>query len=198
MVEPVVDGRTARRDRNREAVLDAVLKLFAEDQLFPSAPQVAERSGVSLRSVFRYYEDTEALSRAAMARHLERVGPLFVLPDVEGASFDERVERFVTARLALYEAVAPSARAALVRGRSNTLVADQLAWARRQGREAIGTIFATELSTLPARRRRAVLDAVDVLFQFEGVEHLRVTLVRSRTDTADVLGAAIRSQLTPG
>ena len=41
-VEPSVDGRTARRDRNREAVLDAAIELFAEGVLSPSATQVAQ------------------------------------------------------------------------------------------------------------------------------------------------------------
>ena len=49
------DGRTARRDRNREAVLDAALALFTAGELEPTAAAVAERSGVSLRSVYRYW-----------------------------------------------------------------------------------------------------------------------------------------------
>ena len=61
--EPTSDGRTARRDRNRDAVLDAVLDLFGEDSLAPAPAEVAERSGVSLRSVYRYYEDRDALYR---------------------------------------------------------------------------------------------------------------------------------------
>ena len=62
------DGRTARRDRNREAVLDAVLELFSEDAASPAPDDVAARSGVSLRSVYRYFDDMETLIRAAMAR----------------------------------------------------------------------------------------------------------------------------------
>ena len=35
------DGRKARRTRNREAVLDAVLELFGEGIVEPAAPDVA-------------------------------------------------------------------------------------------------------------------------------------------------------------
>lgn len=41
-----VDGRNARRDRNTEAVLDAVHDLFVEGLIFPSVDDVARRSGV--------------------------------------------------------------------------------------------------------------------------------------------------------
>ena len=44
------DGRTARRDRNREAVLDAVLDLFADGAIAPAPAEVAARSGVSRRA----------------------------------------------------------------------------------------------------------------------------------------------------
>ncbi len=43
------DGRTARRDRNSDAVLDAVHELFVEGQLVPTVEEVAARSGVSTR-----------------------------------------------------------------------------------------------------------------------------------------------------
>ncbi|MEI2697696.1 MAG: hypothetical protein V9E94_04890 [Microthrixaceae bacterium] len=47
MTDPLItDGRTARRERNRAVVLDAVLDLFAEGgSPNPTPDQVAERSG---------------------------------------------------------------------------------------------------------------------------------------------------------
>ena len=77
--ESRVDGRTARRDRNRLAVLDAVLELFEEGNMNPGVHEVADRSGVSLRSVYRYFEDLDELITAAIDRHLERTRPLFVI-----------------------------------------------------------------------------------------------------------------------
>ena len=56
------------------------IELFTEDQLAPNAADVAARSGVSLRSVYRYFEDLDALVRAAIARHAERVAPLLERP----------------------------------------------------------------------------------------------------------------------
>jgi AcrR family transcriptional regulator len=167
-----VDGRSARRDRNREDVLDAVLSLFAEGHLVPSAPMVAERAGVSLRSVFRYYEDTDALIRAALARHLEVLAPLFEIPDLGEGPFEERLDRYVGCRLRLYQAVAPMARASLLRAPTSPIIAEQLDHARRRGLEQLAAMFAPELDALPAAERQPVLDAADALCQFETMEHL--------------------------
>ena len=54
--EPV-DGRVARRQRNIDAVLDVVMDMFVEEAMFPTIEQAATRSGLSLRSLYRYFAD---------------------------------------------------------------------------------------------------------------------------------------------
>ena len=89
----VIDGRTARRDRNRDLVLGAVIELFREHQLAPSVSEVARRSGVSLRSVYRYFDDFDALVRAAIDQHQTAIAPLRQIPDLGVGPLDERVVR---------------------------------------------------------------------------------------------------------
>ncbi|HEX7135607.1 MAG TPA: TetR/AcrR family transcriptional regulator [Iamia sp.] len=190
-----LDGRTARRDRNRDAVLDAALDLFREDAMFPGPAEVAARSGVSTRSVQRYFEDMDTLVRAAMARHLEKVGPMFVVPDLGVGPLDERIERLVVARLRLHEAVAPMVRAAMLRVRSNDLIRDRLVTARAQLRSQIEAMFAPELDALAAGPRREVLDAIDVLLGFDSMELLRPALGRSEDEAGRVLERAVRALL---
>jgi AcrR family transcriptional regulator len=192
------DGRTARRDRNRDAVLDAALELFREDAMFPGPAEVAARSGVSTRSVQRYFEDMDTLVRAAMARHLEKVGPLFVVPDLGVGPLDERIERLVVARLRLHEAVAPMVRAAMLRVRSNELIRERLVTARAQLRGQIAAMFAPELEALAPGPQREVLDAVDVLLGFDSMELLRPSLGRSEAEAQRVLERAVRSILQSG
>ncbi len=182
-----IDGRTARRDRNRVAVLDAVIELFTAGNFDPSPEEVARRSGVSLRSVYRYVADKEDLSRAAIARHVERVGHLFQLPDIGIGSFSERVERFVHARLALYDAIAPTQRAARTRAYANPVLKEQLANARRQLREQAEQHFEPELRKLSTRERRSVITAVDALTQIETIDHYRLHCGLSARLTRDVL-----------
>ncbi len=172
VVAEEVDGRTARRDRNRDAVLDAAIDLFREDAVFPGPARVAERSGVSRRSVQRYFDDMDALLRAAMARHLERVGPLFEVDGLGEGGLDDRVARLVDARLRLYAAIAPMARAAVVRAHSNVRIRERLAEARQQQLEQAEAMFAPELGPLPATSRRELVAAVDVLLGLEALERL--------------------------
>lgn len=189
---PAVDGRTARRDRNRDAVLDAVIELFGEGLLLPAAVEVAERSGVSPRSVFRYFEDTEALSRAAISRHMELVEPLFALPGAGEGDLDDRIERLVAARLRLWEAVAPVARAVIVRAPVNELIATQLERNRQRLRGQVEDAFAPELDACEPAERRALLAATDVLCGYEGLDHLRRHRDLSVGQARDVLIRSLR------
>ena len=75
-VTPLTDGRNQRRDRNRDAVVTALLELYREGQLGPSAEEIAARAGISVRSLFRYFDDVDALVRAAIARQQEHLAPL--------------------------------------------------------------------------------------------------------------------------
>jgi AcrR family transcriptional regulator len=191
-----VDGRTARRDRNRDLVLDAVIQLFTEDQFAPNAAAVAERSGVSLRSVYRYFQDHDALVRAAIARNAERVAPFFDIPDLGKGPLDERVTRLISCRLRLYQEAAPTARAAIVRAPANPILRDQLESVRAMLRKQTVAMFAPELAAMTTEQRRAVTDAIDTLLQFESAEHLVGRLDLTPAQTADVLGRALTSLLT--
>lgn len=194
--DDAVDGRTARRDRNRDLVLDAVIELFTEDQLAPNAGDVAERSGVSLRSVYRYFEDHDALVRAAIARHAERVAPLFEVPDLGEGPLETRVTRFVAARMRLYEAAAPTARAAMLRAPGNQLLRDQMDRVRERLQRQTEAMFASELTTMAPSQRRAIAATVDIMLQFESAEHLRVRLGYSAAQTTDILRRTLTALLT--
>ncbi len=153
--EGLVDGRTARRDRNRELVLDAAIELFTESDLAPDAASVAERSGVSLRSVYRYFEDHDSLVRAAIARHAERIAPLMVIPDLGVGTFDDRVARFVNQRMRAYEVAAPTARVAMLRAPNNPPLREQLERLRTTLRTQTEAMFEPELRVMDAPDRRA-------------------------------------------
>ncbi len=186
-----VDGRTARRERNRVAVLDAVLELFSEGDLDPSPEAVARRSGVSLRSVYRYVSDHEGLAREAIARHQEKVAPLFVIPELGKGSFDERVERFVTARMTLHDAIASTHLAARLRAPASRVIHAQLETGRAAMRAQLDRQFAPELRPLTAAARRNVATAADALTQLEGIDYFRLHCGLSSRVTRDVLVDAL-------
>ena len=104
-VDEVNDGRAARRDRNRLAVLDAMIEMFSEGSLDPTPENIAPRVGISPRSVYRYFEDRESLVRAAIDRHLETVLHLYRIPEIGTGDLEIRIERFVDRRVRLHVAI---------------------------------------------------------------------------------------------
>jgi AcrR family transcriptional regulator len=176
-------------------VLDAVIELFTEGDFDPNPEVVAERVGVSARSVYRYFEDHDALVRAAIDQRQEQVRPLFVIHEIGVGDLDDRIERFVDARLRLYEAIAPSARVARVRAAVVPIMREQIEATRRRLTEQVEKHFATELRALDARGRRAASGTVDVLCEFEALDHLRVHRGFSPRETRNVLIDALRALL---
>ena len=69
------DGRTVRAERTREALVGALLALLNEGRVRPTASEIAERAGVSERSVFQHFRDREALFEAVAREQYERVVP---------------------------------------------------------------------------------------------------------------------------
>jgi len=178
-------------------VLDAVLELFSEGDLRPSPERVANRSGVSLRSVYRYVADRGDLMRAAIDRHLERVQPMFVIDDVGERTTAARVEHFVRARMRGYEAIAPTARASRLSAGTNVMIRDQLERARQILGAQLEAHFAPELDACEPRRRRAMLAAADALTQIETIDLYRVHRGYSAAQTHELLVNALRALLDP-
>lgn len=114
------DGRVARRMRNREAVVQAALDLVAEGQVEIALEDLTTRSGVSPRSVFRYFETLDDLRREVIRTSVEDLDDLMQPPGPAGAARAARIEGFVAGRLALYPRLAGPAR--LARSRAATVV----------------------------------------------------------------------------
>ena len=104
------DGRHARRDRNKIAVVDAYLDLIRAGNPRPSVGEVADHSGVSHRSVFRYFADKDELARTSIERQESFVAPMLPIKIDHDMSLSDRVDLIVQRRFELFEAIAPVAR----------------------------------------------------------------------------------------
>lgn len=177
--------------KNREAVLDALVDLFADGLYTPNAAEIARRAGLSPRSLFRYFEDSEDLNRAAIDRQLRRAAPLIdpgVPPD---APTGRKVRMVAQARVRLFDAIGPSARASRVCAHRHRVVREQLRRDRSFLRRQVATIFAPELlGTGPE-----VLDALDLLFSFESYDLLRAHQSHSERRTVAAIVAAANALL---
>jgi AcrR family transcriptional regulator len=168
-----VDGRRAWRDRNLSAVVDALLDLFAEGNLRPGADEIAARSGVSRRSVFRYFDDLDTLDRVAIERQHARVAHLIELEGVGQGTLRDRIERMVAQRVRLYDAIAPVARVSRLRAPFERVLGDELRNTRRLFRRQIERHFERELDTMGRGERAATLNAAAVITSFEAYDLLR-------------------------
>ena len=190
------DGRRARRERNRVAVVDAMFALLQDGHLPPSAELIAERAGVSVSSVFRYFDDLDDLQRETIDRYFERFAPLFVVPDIGVGSLDDRVGRYVDARLALYEATEPIARMARFRAVEEGLIARSLADTRARLAAQVRTHFAPELASMTPAAADDATALVDSLTAFEAWDLLRVGHGRSRVQIRRAWVRGIRALLS--
>ncbi len=166
------DGRSLRRVRNRDAVLDAVIAIFEEGDFDPSIDAIAQRARVSNRSIYRYFETRDHLIRAAISHELRRVAPEMSLDDrIEGA-LGERIERFVDRQLRLYGRLAPIARAAKVAVVSEPIIAEEFEISRLRLRTSLLVHFADEFDGLAPSERDRTLISAQLAFQFDSLEFL--------------------------
>ena len=176
--EETIDGRRARRDRNRVSVIDSLIALLDEG-VQPSTEEIAARAGVSVSSLFRYFDSIDDLQRQVIEVHFQRFGPLFELASIGVGDRDERVARFVDARLELHAAVAPAARLARARAHDQPVIAETLTTTRRMLAAQIREHFAPELDAATPAVAGDAVDAIDSLTSFETWDLLSTTHGRS-------------------
>ena len=189
------DGRRLRRERNQDAVVDAILALLREGDLKPSARDIAERAGVSLRSLFRHFEDLETLFAAAVQRQLEEVGSAFDI-SIEPGPVNRRIREIVRHRAALYEQIAPVRRAATLQAPFHETVREGLDWSHRTLRHQLVTVFDPELAACSAKERRMVLEALDAATGWSTWETLRSAQALSVAEAETVVTTTLTALLS--
>jgi len=180
-----LDGRTARAVRTRAAIVEACIELIDEGDLRPTAPRIAERASVSVRSVFQHFADLDTLFVAVGGRVVERtqhlVGPID--PDLPLA---ERVDAIVTQRTRLIEALTPIRRSAMVHQAESSEIGRMFDEAHQLGRTQVKVVFQREIGALEDGRR-PLIDAIDVALSWGTWEVLRLANDRSVEESEAVV-----------
>ncbi len=161
------DGRQLRRQRNREAVVDALLDLYDDGNLRPSTEEIAARSGLSPRSVFRYFDDVDDLTRSAISRMERRALSLLHIEVDPAAELGSKVRALVDQRFRLFDAVSSAATVSRLRSPFQPILADRLRENRALLRGQIEALFAPELAARTYRGAADTLAAADVMCSFE-------------------------------
>jgi AcrR family transcriptional regulator len=168
----------------RERILHAVAELLERDGAAElTVPQVAERSGVSLRTVYRYFPTREALLAAAgrwIGGELLKQGYPTSLDDVAD-SFERACGEF-------------DERPGLVRAMALSNVGREARSSRRRERlQAIRQVLEQEVGSLPERELRQAEAVLAYLHNMLAYTTLREEQRLSGTEIGEALGWAIRT-----
>jgi AcrR family transcriptional regulator len=166
------DGRLARSARTRRAIVDALRSLHHDGDLRPTAPRVAERAGVSLRTVWQHFNDLESLLIEAGQRDYE-IALRYVTPIDAGGPLPDRLRQLVEQRGQMYEALAPVWRAARLQEPFSPQVRRNRDRLLEAAREQLERVVGSELSAQPAGSRRSVFAALQVATTWSTWESLR-------------------------
>jgi len=193
------DGRSARRERNRAAVLDALIELTTEGADDPSIDDIADRAGVSYRSVYRYFNDRSEMMDAATDRAMAWIQPL-----VQRASstadpsdpLDHRIDAVVDARVELYFRIAETIRAAMTKSFSNRKIHEHFLNIRRVSRIQIHDQFHNELKRFSPEECELRITSIDQVLSFMGLDYVIYERKHTREELERYLRGALRAALT--
>jgi TetR/AcrR family transcriptional regulator of autoinduction and epiphytic fitness len=153
------DGRTVRAERTRQALVDALFGLLEEGELRPTAERIAERAGVSERSVFQHFPDREAFFEAVARQQWERV-IREVEPVDSSRPLAERIDAFLGQRARIFEQVTPVLRAGRLFEHESDVAAGWLTSARRATANEVERVFRRELQQAEGGERAVLLAAL--------------------------------------
>jgi AcrR family transcriptional regulator len=167
-----IDGRRQRSERTKQTIVEAYLALLRDSRQIPTAAQIAERAGYSIRSIFERFPDLHAL-RVAATDHAFAVGNALAAPhDVDGDR-PTRLRSQVETRAHTCERWLPLWRAL----NANQGESVELKMRIRLGREMImkrfELMYQPELSSLSDVERKRTLIALEALTDFESWGRMR-------------------------
>jgi AcrR family transcriptional regulator len=188
------DGRVVRRAENREAALRSGLALFNEKNSIPSIEDVAEKSGISVRSLYRYFGDASVMIREATELLIEETRPLALFPHIGEGPIADRIATLVAARFRAFEHARPALRATIV----NIATHPELASAQDTTRQRLllqfNLQFAPELGRLDDDERDYVVQAGSAVSNLEFIDML-VSRHQMSVDTAQLVVCRLLTQV---
>lgn len=169
---PRIDGRRLRSERTKQLIIEAFITLLRETGQMPTAVQIAERAGYSVRSVFERFPDLNALRVAATDYGLAQAAALAPARNVDGTR-EVRLQSQTLTRAQTCERGIALWRVLM----SFQEDSDELKVRVRRARDItiarIELMYKPELSTLAPQDRRLLLVALEALTDHESWARMR-------------------------
>lgn len=167
------DGRRRRSVQTRQLIIEAYMALIREEPQIPTAAQIAERAGCSVRSIFERFPDLIAL-RVAATDHAftQAIAEVPVLRGLEGDR-QTRIRTYVETRAATCERWLPLWRVISSNQSDSVELKSRVLLMRQAILKRVELTYEPELSTLDRQERRQILIAIEALVDFESWGRMR-------------------------
>jgi AcrR family transcriptional regulator len=179
------DGRKQRSERSRQAIVDAMLDIIMGGRMEPSAAEVAEKAGVSARTVFRHFEEMDSLYSEMTERLEAEIMPIIQQP-FTGEGWRAQLDQLLERRAMIYERIMPVKIAASIRRFSSDYLMlnyERFVHLERTGLEGV----------LPdtIRKDATLFSAIEMCAGFQTWRRLRQDQGLSTDQAADVVRLTI-------
>jgi len=139
------DGRMQRSERTRAQIVEAHVELLREGVLKPTAALIAERAGVSRRTLWSNFRDMESLLSSTVDQWFRLDDELRTEIDLD-APLEARIAAFCAERERRLVNIAPAARAAVLGEPDYAALRKSRAGHIRRVRTDLERVFAPEIA----------------------------------------------------
>jgi len=167
-----VDGRRLRSERTRRLIIEAYMALVRETGQMPTALQIAERAGYSVRSVFERFPDLTALRIAVTDYAIAEGRGSGVLRDLDADRLT-RIKSQVEQRGSGCERWLPLWRVLSADAAHSADLQQRIRMIRQLVVMRMEMMFRPELSAVSDDTRKKIVLALEALLDFESWARMR-------------------------
>lgn len=185
-----VDGRRLRSERTRRLIVEAYMALVRENSRMPTAVQIAERAGYSVRSIFERFPDLNALRVAVTDYAIAEARANAALRDLDAPRMT-RIQSQVAQRAQSCERWLPLWRVLSADTSRSSDLQQRIGMIRQLILMRMEMMFKPELSTVSDADRKKTMLALEALTDFESWARMRELYGLSVEDASRVWIRAI-------
>jgi AcrR family transcriptional regulator len=193
-----IDGRRLRSERTKQLIIEAYIALLRENPVvpMPTAAQIANRAGYSVRSIFERFPDLNRLRVAAADYSLAQAAALAPARHVDGDR-RTRIRSQVETRAGTCERGVALWRVLLSSVADDEELKLRVRISRDRTVERMEIMYQPELSTLPVQERKYMLVALEAITDIESWARMREMHGLSFEEACAIWVSAVDRMLPP-